>query len=212
MTCNRLAQAYAFLGNSLLSPISETGTYGLDVELWDRLRALDDREVSEAVDAMVAFLERHAGHDVSELVRECSVEHAWLFVGPPRPHVYPWETLARSGGAGPAFGLPARCLAELMREDGLVLAQANRQAEDHLGVELLYLSVLSERMARCLEEDDSRGAERAAGRLRVLLDGHILGWIGAFVQQVCQERPDGYYAPLVRVAQTLVEKHRSLLV
>lgn len=81
-----------------------------------------------------------------------------------------------------------------------------------MGVELLYLSVLSERMARCLEEDDSRGAERAAGRLRVLLDGHILGWIGAFVQQVCQERPDGYYAPLVRVAQTLVEKHRSLLV
>lgn len=202
MTWEDYAALYAFFGNSFLSPMSETGAFGLDPAFWDWLSGIDDGAVQEALGAMDAFLSRCAGANAAEAVAACSREHAWLFVGPPEPHVYPWESLALSGGGIAAFGEATREVGQLMRREGVRLSVPNRQAEDHIGIELLFCSVLCGRAA----DDAEQG-----GKVAYFMDAHLLNWMGLLAERVANERPCGYYAPLSALALAVVEHHRAAM-
>ena len=44
-----LSEAYAFIGNSLLKPMTMTSTVGLDPAFWEAFPSFDDEAVAEAV-------------------------------------------------------------------------------------------------------------------------------------------------------------------
>ena len=46
-----LSEAYAFIGNSLLKPMTMTSTVGLDPAFWEAFPSFDDEAVAEAVAA-----------------------------------------------------------------------------------------------------------------------------------------------------------------
>ena len=51
------AEAFAFLGNSLLAPMNQTGTVGLVPEFWQQFPTFDDEEVARALKALEAYAE-----------------------------------------------------------------------------------------------------------------------------------------------------------
>ncbi len=144
-----LADAYAFLGNSLLSPLSQTADVGLDAAFWVAFPSFGVPGVTAAADALARWAERDAagGRPRDERTRDVSVEYTRLFIGPPKPAAPPWETMNRGDGVTVGFGEPTFEMRRLLREAGLELANSNHQYEDHLGIELLYLSELCRRAA-----------------------------------------------------------------
>ena len=197
-----LSEAYAFIGNSLLKPMTMTSTVGLDPAFWEAFPSFDDEAVAEAVAACARYAEgavqrAEAGEDEPQ---RAAVEYTKLFVGPPSPAAAPWETMYRGKNVTVGFGQATFEMRELLREAGLEVRNVNNQYEDHLGIELLYLAELCH---CCAAGADGADAE---GRLRTFVREHPVAWAPAFRDQVATAAPGGYYAPLADLVVALLEE------
>lgn len=191
------AEAYAFLGNSLLKPMSQTPAVGLDPEFWQAF----PRFGSDAVDAAVQACESYArraqvrSEQGADVVLECSVEFTDLFVGPPAPAAAPWETMYRGENVTVGFGEATFEMRRLLRSVGLELGNSNNQYEDHMGIELLLLSVLCGRA-----EDEAAPADIAS-----YARSHPLGWIAGLREKVAASHPEGYFVGVIDLARAMME-------
>lgn len=186
------ADAFAFVGNSLLSPMSQNSSAGLEAEFWDNFPDFGVRGVESAVFncARRAAILREEFCD--RAVTEVSVEFTHLFVGPPRPAVAPWETFYRvQGVCDTGFGNATFKMRRRLHEAGLELQNENNQYEDHMGIELLFLSVLCR---RGVDSDE----------IRSYISHHPGFWIVRFRDAIVSNRPDGYFSTLVKLAEELV--------
>ena len=198
-----LSEALAFAGNSLLAPMNQTSDIGLAPEFWESFCALGDEKVSAAARscrdfACAAQASREAGGDPSTRV---SVEYTRLFIGPPKPAVAPWESAYLKGAApGIGFGPAAHQMRTLLRNEGLEIAGKSNQYADHIGIELLFASVLAGRVAEAGEQ----AASTPAARFAAFCHEHPLSWIASLHGAVEIAAPDGYHARLLELTQALL--------
>ncbi|MCI8366387.1 MAG: molecular chaperone TorD family protein [Eggerthellaceae bacterium] len=225
-TWQAYADAYAFLGNSLLRPMTQTSAVGLAPEFWGAFPDFGAEAVADAADSLALWAEGRAGDGPEKAAQDAAVEYTALFVGPPSPAAPPWETMNRRDGVSVGFGEATFQMREVMRGLGLELAGPSRQYEDHLGLELLCLSEMCRRRAWALDLADTAReaavrdgdpAEEALaeglddGSVAAFIDGHPLGWIGALEAKVEAARPDGYFVHLLTLARALLTHHRQQL-
>lgn len=186
------AETYAFLGNSLLEPMTRTPTLGLDPAFWESIPNFGDPAVAAAAQTCANFA-ANAGEDA---VERCAVEFTHLFVGPPKPAAPPWETMYASENVTVGFGQATFDMRTLLREAGLEVKNENNQYEDHLGIELLYLATLCGRAAA--------GEELDPASVVAFIDKHPLSWIEAFHARIAEARPGGYFDGLVAFAHAML--------
>ena len=198
-----LSEAYAFVGNSLLKPMTQTSDVGLDPAFWEAFPTFGSSEVAGVCAALAAYAlaaREAAASDGRDAVECCAVEYTRLFVGPPRPAAAPWETMYRGGaavgGATVGFGQATFEMRALLREAGLEVKNENNQYEDHIGIELLYLSALCARAAE--------GEEGAVEEVRTFAEDRLLAWL-PFLRAAAEEAaPDGYLPLLLALADALL--------
>ncbi len=196
------AEACAFLGNSLLRPMSQTSEIGLDPAFWDAFPDFGCAEVRAAANACRDFAESLASMEPGRAVQQVSVEYTRLFVGPPSPAAPPWETMYRSADATAGFGEATFEMRRLLREAGLQLSNENNQYEDHMGIELLYLSVMSGRVADAIEAAGDAGPLiREVGSFA---EERPLSWVWPFRERVGEAFPGGYFSCLLQLAEMLL--------
>lgn len=199
-TWTEFAEAFAFLGNSLLAPMSQTGEMGIDPAFWRAFPDFEDNGVAKAIGRCLDYADikqAMAGEDVDPVL-DISVEYTRLFVGPPSPAAAPWETFYRNEGVSVGFGEATFDMQRLLREAGLQVSNENNQYADHIGIELLYLSVLCERAAQ--------GDQTQAGECASFAAAHPLSWVGKLRQCVAADSPNGYYDNLLFLASALLGK------
>lgn len=225
-----LADACAFLGNSLLRPMSQTADAGLDASFWSVFPDFGSEDVAHAIDSLALWAESRKGEARNAVVTDVSVEYTALFIGPPSPLAPPWETMNRREGVTVGFGEPTFQMREVLRSLGLEVAGPSNQYEDHLGLELLCLSEMCRRRAWALDmaqtarevearevaqgEEDSADAVTSVlsdDDVAAFIDAHPLGWIEALEAKVQAARPDGYFAHLLVLAHALLAYHREVL-
>ena len=185
------------MGNSLLKPVNQTPKVGLDPAFWAEFPDFGDATVAAAVDACQAYAQAGAA-DGEAFETRVAVEFTRLFIGPPKPAAAPWESFYRSEGST-GFGQATFEMRALLHEAGLEMTGENNQYADHMGIELLLLSVLLERVAA-----GEGTVEAASDFVRV----HPASWVAEFRTKVQAEAPDGYHANLLGLVEALL----SLLV
>lgn len=189
------AQVYAFLGNSLLAPMStETGA-GLDPAFWDAFPLDAANEQMERALCDLRTYAEAAPADREQAVHAAATEYTGLFLGPGAPPAPPWESLYREGGKF-LFGQPTFDMRELFRAHGLELSADAHQLEDHIGAELLYLSILSSQLA----ESSPSPEPEAVAEQRAFIAAHPLSFIGGLCERAADRAPGGYYPSLIRLA------------
>lgn len=211
-----LSKAYAFVGNSLLKPMTQTSGIGLDPAFWEAFPAFDSLEVAEACAALASYAgvaREAAASGGRDAVERCAVEYTRLFVGPPRPAAPPWETMHRgdaAGGATVGFGEATFDMRRRLRAAGLEVKNENNQYEDHIGIELLYLSALCLRAAegegvveeaRVFSEGDFLSVEE---EVAAFIEAHPLAWIRSLREGVEKAAADGYFSRLLALADALL--------
>lgn len=184
----------AFIGNSLLKPMTQTQSVGLSPLFWESLPDFGEDGVGEAIGLCKNTSERIGKECGERAIEAVSVEFTRLFVGPPSPAAPPWETMYR-GSTNVGFGEATFEMRNYLHDLGLELSNENRQYEDHMGIELLYLSELCRRAG----EDD--GYE---GRVSEFIAKHPLSWIDAFLDRIGEAFPQGYFSCLVRLEKALL--------
>lgn len=200
------AKALAFTGNSLLAPMNQTETMGLSPEFWRGFPDFDDAHVAEAISACecyAAAAQEFAARG-GDAVQRASVEYTRLFVGPPRPSAAPWETMYCSGSDGTTvgFGQATFEMRRLLREAGLEISNDNNQYADHIGIELLFASMLCTRAADA--DGDKAVQAKVVQQLSNFLNEHPRAWIDELIDAVCAEKPDGYICNVLTLAQALL--------
>ncbi len=214
-----LADAYAFLGNSLLRPMSQTASVGLDAGFWAVFPDFGSEAVAAAARELALWAEAGSSAAETDRVRDVSVEYTQLFVGPPKPAAPPWETMNRAEGVTVGFGEPTFQMRQLLGAVGLELSNENRQYEDHMGIELLYLSELCRRAGARKGEaasstasepvNDAEAAETAgetAPEPTDFITKHPLAWIDFFSARVREAAPDGYFVRLLALTKALLQQ------
>ena len=211
---DELASAYAFLGNSLLAPLSQTSDAGLSPEFWEAFPDFENPDVAVAVASLADYARKvRARYGGDELIEACSVEYTHLFVGPPHPAAAPWESAYSGNGANPTheivgFGEPTFEMRRLLRELGLELHNENNQYEDHMGIELLYMSELCRR--RAAAEGDCTDELFSNAQIAKFVREHPLAWIDSLVSNVHEAAPDGYFEHLLALVAALLKLSVSM--
>lgn len=158
-----------------------------------------------ALQKLVAFAQAADDGDAAEAVQNVSVEYTHLFIGPPHPAAPPWETMNPEGRENTVgFGQATIDMRHLLNEAGLQLGGSSNQYEDHMGVELLYLSTL------CANAAQSQDPEAAAEAQRAFIKAHPLAWIGRWRERIEADSPHGYYAGIAELAHALLAWHVGL--
>lgn len=202
---NDAAEALAFLGNSLLAPMSQTGAVGIEPSFWDVFPTFSDARVAEMVYACKTYA--HAAQESAQAggnpVQGASVEYTRLFVGPPHPAAAPWETMYRpeSAGATVGFGRATREMREVLRNAGLETANENNQYADHMGIELLFASELCSQVAAAGEDE----WESAFYDFESFLTAHPRAWAGKLQVAVAAVEPSGYFVNLLGLVSALLD-------
>ncbi len=228
----KLAQAYAFLGNSLLRPVTQTADVGLDPVFWEAFPTFGDEGVAHAVRACAEFAHEARVREAAgggDAALAAAVEHTRLFVGPPSPAAPPWETFHRAENVTMGFGRATFEMRETLRSLGLEVRNENNQYEDHIGIELLCLSEICRRRGAGASEDvggeGAPGASAGAGVAGApagasatappsearFLDERVLGWLPSLRAAVAKAAPGGYCDRLLAVVEALASWHRREL-
>lgn len=200
------SQLYAFLGNSLLSPMSRTESVGLDPAFWRELGGLLDGALADSAESLASWAKRASADAArSEVVQRVSVEFTKLFVGPPKPAAAPWESANGPVDSHVGFGEATFAMRERLRALGLELCNENNQYEDHVGIELLYLSELCRRAS---EEPSGAACDAAAPdaeEIASFIREHPLAWVPRLREKVAASQPEGYFIRLLDVVLALLK-------
>lgn len=204
-----LSQAYAFLGNSLLAPMSQTSDAGMNPAFWEAFPDFGDERIACACESAVAGareLSARSEKEGRDPVELASIEFTRLFVGPPSPAAAPWESFYRSESENPVgFGTATLEMRDLLRGAGLEVSNENNQYEDHIGLELLFLSELCRRRAESAGEEALAGDSICGDKAMLsFLQAHPLGWVGALREAVDAAAPEGYIAGVLGVSEALL--------
>lgn len=200
------SQLYAFLGNSLLSPMSRTESVGLDPAFWRELGGPLDGALADSAESLASWAKRASADAArSEVVQRVSVEFTKLFVGPPKPAAAPWESANGPVDSHVGFGEATFAMRERLRALGLELCNENNQYEDHVGIELLYLSELCRRAS---EEPSGAACDAAAPdaeEIASFIREHPLAWVPRLREKVAASQPEGYFIRLLDVVLALLK-------
>ncbi|WP_180326632.1 TorD/DmsD family molecular chaperone [Raoultibacter phocaeensis] len=201
-----LGETYGFIGNSLLKPMNQTPSIGLDPAFWEDFPIVFSGEhVEGGLSNLRAYAFDAQTLGEEKAIEQAAVEYTRLFIGPPAPAAAPWETMNRADGATVGFGEATFRMRRLLREAGLEVKNENNQCEDHIGIELLYLSELCRRLA------GGEGGEDAEEKIARFIDDHPLSWIEALREKVDAEYPRGYVAGLLELAEGVLAWQKAAL-
>ncbi|QUH19923.1 TorD/DmsD family molecular chaperone [Alkaliphilus sp. B6464] len=106
-------------------------------------------------------------------------QYETLFYGPGHLPAPPWESVYRSDER---IILDEHTLAvrEFYRKWGVKLSEEDKQPDDHIGLELEFISILNKRTIEALEESDIEKAKEILNGQKTFLEKHLLIWIDEF--------------------------------
>jgi putative dimethyl sulfoxide reductase chaperone len=201
------ANACAFIGNSLLSPINRTEKVGLNPEFWEQFPSFNNAEMKRLLERCANLAQSvRAGKDGMDACTWASVEYTHLFIGPPKPAAPPWETFYRNDvEATVGFGQATFEMQQLLREAGLKISNENNQYADHMGIELLLLNVYCMQVVEQLQNNNEQEAENKALAAASYAHERIGSWIDAFAAKVAEAAPGGYFDHLLQLEKSLIK-------
>ncbi|MDD7369571.1 MAG: molecular chaperone TorD family protein [Berryella intestinalis] len=144
-----------------------------------------------------------AGLPLEDLRLVLETDYNHLFVGPGQVAAPPYESFylsaQQSGRRGILRGRFERCVTDYYSDHGFRLADGSEFFSDHLAVELEFLSQLSLREARYLQQ----GLDEDADLLRNVGDRfcreHLSLWLPLFADRVDKEARTSFYRALARL-------------
>lgn len=143
-----------------------------------------------------------------DLLIDVWAEYTRLFIGVPIPIVVPYESFHRD--AKILKGKIWLKVRDWMLDDGIIL-QNNSVLEDHIGIELEYMMIMSLRTLEALDRKDLKRARHLIKRQRKFLEKHVITWLPNICERINQETNTRFYKILAKLASTYVREDYSLL-
>jgi len=204
---NLLASAYAEPPSARLIRAVADGTL---------LRAFRD----VGLDHVAAQLERHIlGRSDVDLMEEMKVEYTRLFVAPGPSYVAPYQSMycveldngststqndGKTLDKRQLWGNCAVAAQRMYSEAGLAVSGEQRDAPDHIGLELQFMHHLCSREAEALNAGRIPNAEESVRLQAAFLETQLLPWAEKFCQAVGNEARHPFYKGIASLTNAFV--------
>jgi putative dimethyl sulfoxide reductase chaperone len=136
-------------------------------------------------------------------------DHLRLFVGPDRLPAPPYESVYRSADRL-VFDVETFRVRSVYSRHGLAAPQLDREPDDHAGLELSFVLVLSTRAMDASDVGDVASAGCLAHELRTFLAEHLLVWGPQFAERVVQHARTEYYTGVGWLLQGYLDSARRI--
>ena len=126
------------------------------------------------------------------LLRQLRSDYTALFVGLEQVGAPPWESVYLSHDHL-LFEEQTLAVRDFYARFGLQIPKVDREPDDHIGYELLFLAHLLEEAARLAAEDQPQQVQVRMEAAREFLDAHPQQWAGEFTTRVLERATTDYY-------------------
>ena len=132
------------------------------------------------------------GGEPPALLTVLRADYTALFVGVDHVTAPPWESvyLSRDHLLFDTQTLEVRAF---YARFGLQIPKLDREPDDHIGFELLFLSHLMEQAAQALEHDDASAADYLLAAAQDFVQAHPRRWVDLFAARVDRHARSDYY-------------------
>jgi putative dimethyl sulfoxide reductase chaperone len=179
----------------LLEPVHEENKEIVSEQFWRQfpLEAANEHIMS-GLKQLVHCTSKLAEQDLRNSIEEVNVEYTKLFIGPGVPKSPPWESFYNTRKKL-FFGTTAYVIKDLLSKQGLESKHSGRQPEDHLGLELLYLTILTEQV----HNEDLQSQVNIIKDQLAFMDEHLLSWIPNLYDDAKINGSLGFYSGFIEV-------------
>lgn len=205
------AAAYAFLSRLLLAPA--------DAELCARVAAPGllaewplehDAPTAHGLELLGRSVGTVAGVEAEDLAA-VQRDYQALFVGPGHLLAAPYESVHRTQDRL-LFDEPTLKVRAAYRAFGLEAPRLHREPDDHLGLELHFLSVLCERALDALAQGDEPLLDSLFAAHSAFLTDHVLAWAPEVLDLVTENAGTDFYRATAALTQGALEQAKACFV
>jgi TorA maturation chaperone TorD len=151
-------------------------------------------EIQQGLDILQAFCRQWNETQIESLRQD----YQRLFIGPNRLLAPPWESVYRADDHL-LFGQSTLEVREVYARFGLQTPKLNCEPDDHIGLELAFLSHLCQRGIAAIEGRDITALRYVLDTQRDFLSNHLLQWTPGFFTRVCEGAETLYYCGIARL-------------
>ena len=137
-------------------------------------------------------------------------EYTRMFIGPSGLIAPPWESVYRSKERV-IFQASTLRVRNAYRAQGLLTTGYPRIADDHIAIELDFMSKLAQRALDAFVAGNLEGARTALDASSQFLDEHLLQWLPDFVSHAAQAEDPVLYPQLGILALQFTRRDRQAL-
>lgn len=128
-------------------------------------------------------------------IHKLNLEYNRLFVGPGHVPVPPWESVYISKEKI-IFDEHTLAVREFYKRWDVNTKRINKDPDDHIGFELEFMSILSSRSLRALEENNIEDLNNTILGQKEFLEKHLLLWIDEFADNLLRNTNEEFYIGL----------------
>lgn len=159
-----------------------------------------NQDMTEGFELLQAWSQRNNGELSSEQVTELTVDHTRLFVGIGQPLAPPWESVYFNEDRM-IFQEQTLQVRQWYRRFGLEPEKLQQEPDDHIGLELSFLSYLAGMGVKATADGNQAELERSLQAQRQFLSEHPLKWIQAWSTLVEKHARTDFYRGLAKVTR-----------
>lgn len=204
---NLRTSLYGFLANSLLEPIQGEHIVAFSENFWnDFPLEAANAQMKAGLEQLIKCSSNLEGLSNEEAVENVMVEYTALFLGPGVPKSPPCESFYRTPERI-FFGSTSFEIKAALYAHGLESKRNYRQPEDHIGLELMFLSILSNKLPGLGISQQVPAIKEQAS----FIDHHLLSWIPELCQDAKLNGSVGFYGGLIELIWGVLLWDRELI-
>lgn len=177
----------------------------------EALKELDNKKLNEGLSLLEDYLTESSRRNMKDVITELAVEYAGLFLSVWGTPAHPSESVYASGGTATMQKERDEVL-EMYTAEGVDKVKEFTEPEDHIALELQFISYLSDKTAKAAGKADLPETERLLEVQRSFLDKHLGKWIGSLAKDVLKQGRIAFYKGTSLMAEGFVEEDAKSLV
>jgi TorA maturation chaperone TorD len=176
----------------LEQPESESLARIADTEFFKEFRTPENEALLEGATLLQDFFEDHNDNDRSYPLDVLQLEYTRLFLGPDTLPAPPWESAYRSAGRT-IFAEQTLEVRNEYRKFGLAFEKEGSEPDDHVGLELEFLSHLCKAAEETFEQGDGAKVLGLLEAQKSFFDEHVNCWASQYCEDLFNSATTSFY-------------------
>ncbi|QED49463.1 TorD/DmsD family molecular chaperone [Cytobacillus dafuensis] len=151
------------------------------------------------------FFSELSSQKVEEIFEKEKENFLRLFFGPEHIPAPPWESVYRTRERL-LFGEPTLKMREKLKIFNLNYEEENKEPEDHISLELEFMSHLIDKSLKSINEENEKEFSRALHYQFLLLDDHLVKWAEPFTEDILSFTTSAFYKGLAQFLREFIKQ------